>query len=212
MPIFIVGFGAWQLPFFRMDERILDLYERTQRLMNQAALCVDIDEIIDALYNFLRRMHIFWRTMTMFLFFTTPLHIAAFDNNIPLAMEMMRLKPSFARKLDSNGWSPMHLALEKRNTEMVRQLLQVNSELVHIKGKKCVPPLHYAAKREEHLDLLAKFLRACPDSIANIMVQNDTALHIALKFDNFKAFKLLVGWLGSNWSEKAYAYEMKILK
>ena len=118
-------------------------------------------------------------------FFTTPLHIAASDNNIPLAMEMMRLKPSFARKLDPDGWSPMHLALEKGNTEMVRWLLQVDRELVRVKGKKCVTPLHYAAKREEHLDRLAKFLRTCPDSITDVTVQNDTALHIALKFDVF---------------------------
>ena len=105
-------------------------------------------------------------------FFTTPLHIAASDNNIPLAMEMMRLKPSFARKLDPDGWSPMHLALEKGNTEMVRWLLQVDRELVRVKGKKCVAPLHYASKTEEHLDLLAKFLRACPDSITDVTVQN----------------------------------------
>lgn len=106
----------------------------------------------------------------------------------------------------------MHLALEKGNTEMERRLSQVDSELVRVKGKKCVTPLHYAAKREEHIDLLAKFLRTCPDSITDVMVQIDTALHIALKFDNFETFKLLVGWLGSNWSKKAYAYEMKILK
>ena len=52
-------------------------------------------------------------------------------------------------------------------------------------------------QKEEHLDLLAKFLRTCPKSLTDVMVQNDTALHIALKFDNFEAFKLLVGWLGS---------------
>ena len=62
-------------------------------------------------------------------------------------MEMMKLKPSFARKLDPYRWSPMHLALEKGNIEMVRRLLQVNSELVRVKGNKCITPLHYAAKR-----------------------------------------------------------------
>ena len=41
----------------------------------------------------------------------------------------------------------MHLALEKGNIEMVRRLLQVDSELVRVKGNKCITPLHYAAKR-----------------------------------------------------------------
>lgn len=86
-----------------MDERILNLYERTQRLMNQAAQCVDIDEIIDALYNFLKEDAYLLEDIDHVTFLTTPLHIAASDKNIPLAMEMMRLKPSFARKLDPNG-------------------------------------------------------------------------------------------------------------
>ena len=169
--------------------------------MNQAAQCVDIDEIIDALYNFLKEDAYLLEDIDHVPFFTTPLHMAASDNRIPLAMEIKRLKSSFARKLDPDGWSPMHLAFEKGNTEMVRRLLQVDSELVRVNGKKCVTPLHYATKREEHLDLLAKFLWAYPNSIVDVTVENDIALHIALKFDNFKAFKLLVGWLGSNRSE-----------
>ena len=68
--------------------------------MNQAAQCVDIDEIIDALYNFLKEDAYLLEDIDHVPFFPTPLHIAASDNNIPLAMEMLRLKPSFARKLD----------------------------------------------------------------------------------------------------------------
>ena len=67
--------------------------------MNQAAQCVDINEIIDALYNFLKEDAHLLEDIDHVPFFPTPLHIAASDNNIPLATEMMRLKPSFARKL-----------------------------------------------------------------------------------------------------------------
>lgn len=83
---------------------------------------------------------------------------------------------------------------------------------LYVSKERSVSLLYIMQQKEEHIDLLAKFLRTCPDSITDVMVQIDTALHIALKFDNFETFKLLVRWLGSNWSKKAYAYEMKILK
>ena len=46
-------------------------------------------------------------------FVQTPLHIVAFTGNIQFAMEMMGLKPSFAWKLNPDGFSPIHLASTK---------------------------------------------------------------------------------------------------
>ena len=54
--------------------------------MIQAAQCVDIDDIIDALYNFLKEDVYLLEDIDHVPFFTTSLHIAASDNNIPLAM------------------------------------------------------------------------------------------------------------------------------
>ena len=56
-------------------------------------------------------------------FVNAPLHIAASYGNIQFALEMMSLKPSFAWKLDPNGFSPIHRALQNGHTELVRQLL-----------------------------------------------------------------------------------------
>lgn len=48
--------------------------------MNQAAQCVDIDEIIiDALYNFLKEDAYLLEDISHVPFFTTPLYIAASD-------------------------------------------------------------------------------------------------------------------------------------
>ncbi|KAM3693092.1 hypothetical protein ACJW31_08G139200 [Castanea mollissima] len=142
-------------------------------------------------------------------FVDTPLHIAASagsPQHIQFAMEMMRLKPSFARKLNLNGYSPIHLALREGHTQMVRRLLQVDGDLVRIKGKKGRTPLHdvaAAAATEQQLDLLFKFLSYCPNSIEDVTTKNQTALHIALENNNLGAFKLLVGWLRENKSENA---------
>ncbi|XP_023894196.2 ankyrin repeat-containing protein BDA1 [Quercus suber] len=121
-------------------------------------------------------------------------------------MEMMRLKPSFARKPDLNGYSPIHLAVQGRHTQMVRRLLQVDGDLVRVKGKEGRTPLHDVAAEaatEQQLDLLFKFLSDCPNSIEDVTIQNQTALHIALENNNLGAFKLLVGWLRENKSENA---------
>ena len=142
-------------------------------------------------------------------FVHTPLHIAASlggTEHIQFAMEMMRLKPSFARKLNLNGDSPIHLALQQWHTQMVHRLLQVDGDLVRVKGKKGRTPLHNvaaAATTEQQLDLLDKFLSDCPNSIEDVTIQNQTALHIALENNNLDAFKRLVRWLRKNKSENA---------
>ncbi|EOY18309.1 Uncharacterized protein TCM_042903 [Theobroma cacao] len=46
-------------------------------------------------------------------FVDTPLHIAAAEGCFDFAMEVMILKPSFARKLNQQGLSPIHLAWKR---------------------------------------------------------------------------------------------------
>ena len=112
---------------------------------------------------------------------------------------MIKLKPSFLSKPNPDGHSPIHLALENGHTKMVRQLLHHNADLIRVKGRECMTPLHYAATTDDHLDLLHKFLSVCPDSITDVTARNETALHIALKYNKLEAFKFLVGWLRWKW-------------
>uniref|UniRef100_A0A2N9GAN3 Uncharacterized protein n=1 Tax=Fagus sylvatica TaxID=28930 RepID=A0A2N9GAN3_FAGSY len=98
-------------------------------------------------------------------FVDTPLHIAASAGHIPFALEIMRLKPSFARKPNRNGKSPIHLALENGKTELVCWLLHIDRDLVRVKGREGITPLHYVAKTNDHVDPLAKFLLLCPSCI-----------------------------------------------
>ncbi|XP_023922311.1 ankyrin repeat-containing protein BDA1 [Quercus suber] len=144
-------------------------------------------------------------------FVDTPLHIAASVRNIPFSMEMMRLKPSLVNKPNLDGFSPLHLALLNGQIEMVRRLLQVDRDLVHVKGKEGITLLHFAAGIDDHLDLLVEFLSVCPHSIEDVTIRNETTLHIALKLNNLEAFKLLVGWLRQNMSKNAMFWETKVL-
>ena len=144
-------------------------------------------------------------------FVNTPLHIAASIGNIQFAKEMIGLKPSFARKLNQNGFSPIHVALQNGHIELVRRLLQFDGDLVRVKGREHITPLHYVVANSDNLDLLDKFLLVCPNSITDVTVQNETVLHIALKYDNLEAFKFLMGWLERNYSKNASFNEKVVL-
>ena len=185
--------------FSRMDERI--------EKMKQVAEKGNIDDF----YNLIQNDVKYLEYIDEVPFVDTPLHTAASVGNIPVAMEIMRLKPSFARKPNPNGCIPIDLALQNGHSEMVHQLLHVDQDLVRVRGRGNMTPLHHAAKINDRLDLLNKILSICPDSIIDVTAQNETALHIALKNDNIESFKALVGWLTNNWSQNALDYERKIL-
>nr|XP_023894192.1 ankyrin repeat-containing protein BDA1-like [Quercus suber] len=126
-------------------------------------------------------------------------------------MELMRLKPSFAWKPNPDGFNPIHLALLNGQTQMVLRLLKVNGNLVRVQGREGMTALHYAAITEDHLDLLDEFLKVCPQSIKDVTIRNENALHIALKYDKLEAFLHLVRWLRKNWSQNTILWESEVL-
>ena len=170
--------------------------------LNQAARDGDINGI----YNVIKLVANILEVIDAIPFVDTPLHIAALvggSENIKFAMEVMRLKPSFSRKLNPDGLSPIHLALQAGHTQMVCRLLQVDADLVRVKGREGKTPLHVVAEKSEQHHLLVKFLSVCPNSIEDVTIQNQTAMHIALEGNNMEAFECLVTSLQEFESEKA---------
>ncbi|XVF83517.1 hypothetical protein PTKIN_Ptkin16aG0495000 [Pterospermum kingtungense] len=127
-------------------------------------------------------------------FVDTPLHVAAAAGHTEFAMEIMNLKPSFARKLNQEGFSPIHLALQKEQTEVVVGLLSVDKDLVRVKGRDGYTPLHYVAK-EGNIHLLSQFLDHCPLCMLDLTIGRETALHIAAQNNRFEAFKTILKWI-----------------
>ena len=89
-------------------------------------------------------------------------------------MEMIGLKLSFARKLNQNGFSPIHIALQNGHINLVRRLLQFDGDLVRVKGRERLTPLHYVVDSGEHLDLLEEFLLVCPNSVTDVTGEQDS--------------------------------------
>ncbi|KAL4291169.1 hypothetical protein GQ457_14G021360 [Hibiscus cannabinus] len=128
----------------------------------------------------------------------TPLHIAASMGNIEFAMEMMNLKPSFARKLNRYGSSPLHLALENNQPQMVRLLVNADRDLVCVRGREGMTPFHQAVA-SNNLNALSEFLVACPECIVDVNIRGQTALHIAAGGDMVEALQIIVQiWLRRN--------------
>ncbi|KAJ4726467.1 Ankyrin repeat-containing protein [Melia azedarach] len=182
--------------------------------MEEAIGVVELEDI-NALYALIRRDPNFLENIDRIPFVDTPLHAAAKTGNTDVVIEIMRLKPSFATKLNPEGYSPMHLALQSGQTQTVLQLLLIDPELVRVKGRAGITPLHYASEKGD-IYLLTRFLSVCPKSVEAVTNQGETALHMALKNDKVEAFEVLTRrppWLGGeeaqycnkrifNWKDK----------
>ncbi|XP_028069522.1 ankyrin repeat-containing protein BDA1-like [Camellia sinensis] len=153
-------------------------------------------------------------------FVNTPLHIAASAGHAHFALEMMRLMPSFGKKVNPQGLTPLDLALQSREglrpsdptlqkmkelspedlylpnmiTLIISRLINFDKELIRVKGRESFTPLHYVAKKGD-IDLLAEFLYACPKSIMDRTIRDETAPHIATKNSKLQAFEVLLGCL-----------------
>ncbi|KAE8037747.1 hypothetical protein FH972_010311 [Carpinus fangiana] len=165
---------------------------------------------IDALYALIERDAKVLKWIDKIPFVETPLHTAASAGQTEFAMEIMRLKPSFARKLNQNGFTPVHLALQMNHTQLVHRLLDVDETLVRVQGKEGVTPLHYVVQTG-NLEVLLEFLKVCPKSIEDITIRRETVLHIALKYNMFDAFQLLLGWLQRAWFRDVSRWEKLLL-
>ncbi|MFQ6640421.1 hypothetical protein Gotur_015073 [Gossypium turneri] len=91
---------------------------------------------IDALYALIRDDDNVFERIDEMEFIDTHLHIAVVTGNTGYAKEIMNLKPSFARKLNQDGFSPIHLALLNGKPEMVIDFLFVDKNLVRLKERR----------------------------------------------------------------------------
>lgn len=149
---------------------------------------------IDKLYDLIRENSKVLDDIDEVPFIESPLHVAASGGKISFAMEILRLKPSFSRKLNEDGYSPMHLALFNGQNKMVVGFVEHESDLVRVQGKEGKTLLHHVAEQGD-VDLLCKFLSACPLSILDVTVHGETALHVAVKNEKVEALDVLLGGL-----------------
>ncbi|KAE8669238.1 putative Ankyrin repeat-containing protein [Hibiscus syriacus] len=151
---------------------------------------------VSQLYELIERDGNVLRRFDKVEFIETPLHIAAEKGCIGFALEIMNLKPSFAKKLNHRGLSPMHTAVGMEQQEMALRLLEVDKDVVRVRGKNGETPFHYLCKLENQPRLLDRFMQASPECMRDVTVQNRTALHIAVESIRPDVLKALLRSLG----------------
>ncbi|XP_021295711.1 ankyrin repeat-containing protein BDA1-like [Herrania umbratica] len=162
---------------------------------------------IEALYELIREKADLLRDIDQMEFIDTSLHVAAAAGRTEFALELMDLKPSLATKLNQDGLSPMHLALRNEHAETVLSLLRFDKNLVRVKGMNSYTPLHYAAMNGDRY-VLNEFLEDCPQCIHDVTNRNETALHLAVRENNFEALQALMLWL---WSSDCNRMQIKTI-
>ncbi|KAL1190846.1 Ankyrin repeat-containing protein BDA1 [Cardamine amara subsp. amara] len=165
---------------------------------------------IDDLYALIDEDPYILETIDVVPFINTPLHVASASGKLAFAMEMINLKPSFARKLNTYGLSPLHLAIEKGQTRLTLGLLKFDPDLVRLPGKEGTTPFHMVVKRGE-IDLMTEFLLACPTCVKDVNVNGETSLHIAIINEKYEELEVLVGWVQRLCHTYAETLEMQVL-
>ncbi|KAH7865581.1 hypothetical protein Vadar_008573 [Vaccinium darrowii] len=194
---------------------------------------------INGLYRLIERAPKVLDDIDAIPFVDTPLHrAAAAGRHTDFAVEILRLKPSFGRKLNPDGLSPLHLALINEKFKTAKRLIKFDKELIRVKGKEGITPLHFIAKKDinggqqrmddpinadeqqrvaaerqkvanDRINLLAKFLFTCPNSIEDLTIQDETALHIAVKSKNEKAVAIILGCIRKIGRKRVLDYKDK---
>ncbi|KAA8515824.1 hypothetical protein F0562_018565 [Nyssa sinensis] len=131
----------------------------------------------------------------------TPLHIACMAGHLSFAKVVMKLRQEFAGELNQDGFSPLHIASANGYVEMVKELLKADHNLCLVKGRQRRIPLHSAAIKGR-VDVIRELLSASGDSIAEVTARGETALHLAVKNNQFEAFKVLAEHLKQFSKEK----------
>ncbi|XP_009787831.1 ankyrin repeat-containing protein BDA1-like [Nicotiana sylvestris] len=149
---------------------------------------------INAFYGVVERKPGILKAIEAKDFAETPLHVAASAGNTELAIEILSLKPSFGRKLNPSGYSPLDMALRYGQQETVKQLIKFDPELIGLRSRERKTPLHYAAETDD-ADLVAEFLVACPTAVKQLTVRGETAVHLAVLKGSTNAFNVLMGWI-----------------
>ncbi|THG10898.1 ankyrin repeat-containing protein BDA1-like [Camellia sinensis] len=118
----------------------------------------------------------------------TPLHIASMVGHFNLVKEIMKSRKEFSQELNEDGLSPLHIASANGHVEIVKELLKADHKLCLVKGRERRIPLHYAAIKGR-VDVIRELILASADSVVDVTARGETVLHLAVKNNQFEAFK-----------------------
>lgn len=94
-----------------------------------------VAQSVDTLYSLIDRDPFILKNIDVSPFIHTPLHEASAIGKTDMAVELVVVMPSFARKLNTRGYSPLHLAVENHHVEIALELVKFDPNLVRLRGR-----------------------------------------------------------------------------
>ncbi|KAK9121032.1 hypothetical protein Syun_018649 [Stephania yunnanensis] len=152
---------------------------------------------VGTLFDLLKEHPLMLQTVTL-TSRETPLHVAL-AGHLDFVEEVIRLKPEFAKQLNQDGFSPMHLASANGYSEIVKELLKIDASYCRFRGRDRKTPLHLAVINGR-IEVIHELLSSCPESVEDLTFGGQTVLHIAVINNQFEGFKVIV--VGLKWLNK----------
>ncbi|KAK6143038.1 hypothetical protein DH2020_023386 [Rehmannia glutinosa] len=119
------------------------------------------------------------------------LHIACIGGHVEFVEEILNLNPEFAEELNQDCFSPLHIASATGDIETVKELLKLGSnDLCLVKGKEKRIPLHYAVIKGR-IKVIRELISVCLGSVKEVTARGENCFHLAIKNNQFEAFKVL---------------------
>ncbi|KAG4201789.1 hypothetical protein ERO13_A05G300266v2 [Gossypium hirsutum] len=156
---------------------------------------------LDALYSFIHHDANVFKRIDKMEFVDTPLHVAAVAGNTGFAIEMMNLKPPFARKLNPDGVLH-HVALDENYIHLLSRVLNICPDCIFDLTVRRQTALHIAAESnnfEAFKAMLEWIQSAFEDNksmrskILNFQDKDsNTVLHLAASINHPQMIKLLI--------------------
>uniref|UniRef100_A0A803LAK4 Uncharacterized protein n=1 Tax=Chenopodium quinoa TaxID=63459 RepID=A0A803LAK4_CHEQI len=126
------------------------------------------------------------------IFRNTPSYIAAILGDVDFAKELLRRKPTLVSEVDLHKSTPLHLASATNNVEFVTLLLNVSpGNVCRAQDALGRCPVHVAAIKGR-IDVLKELMRVDPGAALVRTDQDDSILHLCVKFNQFEALKVLM--------------------
>ncbi|KAL0411793.1 UNVERIFIED_CONTAM: hypothetical protein Slati_3769000 [Sesamum latifolium] len=123
--------------------------------------------------------------------FQTETHRGTLGGHVSFVRDVLNLSPELVLELNQDGFSPLHIVSANGDVEIARQILELGCHLCMVKGKEMRIPLHCAVAKGR-IDVIRELLSACLDSITEATARGETCFHLAVKNNQFEAFKVLV--------------------
>ncbi|XP_076927627.1 uncharacterized protein LOC143591250 [Bidens hawaiensis] len=123
--------------------------------------------------------------------FMCSIHVAAAAGHKEIVKEILKVRPEFARKYTSEGYTPLHLACSRGHVDTIRELLWFEPDLLCLRDHKGWTPLHWAAMRGR-VGTIGEIISISLESADMATNHGETVLHLTVKYNQFAGLTYLM--------------------